>query len=327
VLASRHATTFSRAQELKDLPLPDGPLPDPANPTVAHAFQRAGDRLRIETRAGNKVLGALVEYAFGSRDHFMSFVGRDDQGRSCMLRISHFDSPKGSGWVLSTGFDPHPAHEDGFLGNTLPDYDGVRRCLSCHTTNFRAAQYQVGPEAADHAIGCEGCHGPGGHHVAAVAADFPDLAIVNPAQAPGNGSNRLCGRCHSQHQNDGILAPQTDPVWIRFQGTTLTWSRCFTESEGAFDCMTCHDPHHDAQTSTAYYEARCLSCHSGPTLAPSSLAARETTAGAGSRPTICPVSPAQGCLPCHMPRFEMGKIHPSYTDHYIRVRPKSVQGG
>ncbi|NOS61393.1 hypothetical protein HA469_19770, partial [Acinetobacter baumannii] len=91
--------------------------------------------------------------------------------------------------------------------------DGVRRCLFCHTTNFRAALDQAGPEAADLAIGCEKCHGPGDHHVAAVEAGFPDPAIVNPGRLPGPAVNKTCGECHDLHSTSMISAPRTDPVW------------------------------------------------------------------------------------------------------------------
>ena len=74
-------------------------------------------------------------------------------------------------------------------------------------------------------------------------------AIVNPAKASAEGRTRVCGQCHSNHQESPL--PRTDPFWLRFQGTTITWSRCYTESAGTFDCMTCHDPHHDNDRSAS----------------------------------------------------------------------------
>ena len=49
----------------------------------------------------------------------------------------------------------------------------------------RALLGNTGPEAADHSIGCEKCHGPGGNHLLAIAAKFPDLAIARPSLASG----------------------------------------------------------------------------------------------------------------------------------------------
>ena len=120
----------------------------------------------------------------------------------------------------------------------------------------------AGPEAADRAIGCEKCHGPGGNHLLAVAARFPDLAIARPSLASGARVVRICAQCHSPR---GKPVEPDDPTSVRFQGTTLTWSRCYTESNDKLDCVTCHDPHRDASTSTAHYEAKCLSCHAGGT--------------------------------------------------------------
>src|SRR5262249_9574658 len=93
VLASRHAATFARGRELESFPLPRGPLPDPGNPQVSHRLRREGDSLIVETRTRDRVLRAVVDYAFGSRDHFTTFVGRDDRGGSVMIRMSPYRSP------------------------------------------------------------------------------------------------------------------------------------------------------------------------------------------------------------------------------------------
>ena len=162
VLASRHATTFAGAREISRLPLPQGALPDPVDPQVTHEFYREGESVRTQVRAGGRVFRAVVDYAFGSRDHFTTFVGRDDRNRSIMLRMSAYESPHGLAWDRATGHAAQPADPEGYLGSTLEEGDGVRRCLSCHTTSFRAVRDRVGPTADDHAIGCEKCHGPGG---------------------------------------------------------------------------------------------------------------------------------------------------------------------
>ena len=165
---------------------------------------------------------------------------RDDRGCSVFLIIT---PPAGRDGTCRTGLPQRPEDPHEYLGTTLLEGDGVRRCLFCHTTNFRAVLDETGPEAADLAIGCERCHGPGGHHVAAAEAGFADLAILNPGRLPGSAVNKTCGQCHDLHDTSVISAPRTDPVWYRFQSLALTWSRCYIESEGNLSCVTCHDPH------------------------------------------------------------------------------------
>jgi len=350
-IASKHATTFSRPQDLDKLVLPRNPVPDPGNPQVTHDFKRSDGSLQVVTRAGEEVQRAVIDYAFGSRDQFMTFVGRDDQGRSRMLRVSHHHSQSGSGWDLSAGLPQRPENPHEYLGTTLLDGDGVRRCLFCHTTNFRAVLDQAGPEAADLAIGCEKCHGPGGHHVAAVEAGFPDPAILNPGRLPGTAVNKTCGQCHDLHDTSVISAPRTDPVWYRFQSLALTWSRCYTQSEGNLSCVTCHDPHTDGKTRAVRPEAKCLACH-GPDPVPASTGAapsHDSLAPVGERvaegrvrgnsglPTLpsekpspsriratCPIDPAKGCIECHMPSAWQQSTHSFKTDHFIRVRDRSA---
>ena len=192
--------------------------------------------------------------------------------------------------------------DNDFLGKPIDGVDGLYKCLFCHTTDPRAVLDHSGPAAADRAIGCERCHGPGGNHVRAIEAKLTDPAIVNPAAAPAEGRLRVCGQCHSNHQESPL--PRTDPFWLRFQGTTIAWSRCYTESAGSFDCMTCHDPHHDNDRSPAHHNARCLTCHSART--PETTIARAGTFESKRpertvRGSTCPVKPANGCIGCHMP--------------------------
>jgi tetratricopeptide (TPR) repeat protein len=315
--ASRHARTLMRGKPLLELAHPSDPIPDPDDPEVRHAFRTEQGRLRFETRVKDQVLGAVVDYAFGSPDRYMSLVGRDDRGRGYVLRLSRFQSGRESGWVRTTGHTAETESGQNFLGKPLDPLDGVQRCLFCHTTNFRAVLDGTGPESKDRAIGCERCHGPGAVHEKAVAARFRDLAIVRPSEASAEGRIRLCGQCHSLHQE--LSLPRTDPFWIRFQGTTLPWSRCYTESDGAFDCMTCHDPHHDSDRSEARYDGRCLDCHAA---APPAGPTRSKSGGA--RGSACPVDSTTGCVGCHMPRTRVAALHTTFTDHFIRVHPQKA---
>ncbi len=318
VQASRHASTLVRGQQLTRLPFPAVAIPDPDDPTVSHTIRQQTDQVQFETRVKDQVQRAIVEYAFGSPDHYMSLVGPDDRGVFHVLRLSRYQNGPVSGWVRTTGHAADAGEGRDFLGKPLDSVDGPFQCLFCHATNPRAVLDEAGSESKDRGIGCERCHGPGANHEKAVEVRFPDLAIVDPAQAPAEGRLRLCGQCHSHHQPSPL--PRTDPFWIRFQGTTVSWSRCYTDSEGAFDCMTCHNPHHDSDRSEEHYTRRCVSCHSPP-------AGKAGGAPPGStmrthQGRICPVNPAKGCVGCHMPPYESKPLHATFTDHYIRVHPE-----
>ena len=230
-------------------------------------------------------------------------------------------------WDVTSGHNPHPPMDQGFLGLTLTE-DAVQRCFSCHVTNPQAVLSATGPEAADHAIGCEKCHGPGGNHLLAVNARFPDLAIARPSLASGARVVKICAQCHSPR---GQVVDPENPTSVRFQGTTLTWSRCYTESNDRLDCVTCHDPHRNVVTSEAHYEAKCLACHpvspseSGRSGEP--LRRRFDLTDPTHAPS-CPVSPASGCISCHMPKVKDAIPHSPFTDHFIRVHPeRSVSSG
>jgi tetratricopeptide (TPR) repeat protein len=323
VQASRHSSTLVRGKPLTELPYPDGLVPDPDDPTVTHVFRREGDQVHLETRLRDKVLTAIVDYAFGSPHQYFSLVAHDDQGIPYIFRLSHYQTGHDSGWARTTGHSADAQGGSDFLGKPIDLLDGLYKCLFCHTTDPKAVLDRSGPAAADRAIGCERCHGPGGNHLRAIEAKLADPAIVNPAAAPAEGRLRVCGQCHTNHQESPL--PRTDPFWLRFQGTTIAWSRCYTESGGTFDCMTCHDAHHDNDRSAAHYNARCMTCHSAQP--PETIIAGPGTSNPRTKPaargSTCPVNPANGCIGCHMPSIPIKAIHATLADHYIRVHPDS----
>ncbi len=322
-LSSRHTQTFHRGAQLGTLPRPDRPLADPANPKVTHAVTESDGALWEETHVGETVLRSVIEYAFGARDRYVTMVGRDAHDQYRAARFSHYHSTDGQGWDKTfLGFDDSKPADD-FRGATIGVRAGAVSCLDCHITFARGGQERIDPETADRAIGCERCHGPGGNHVAAITAGLSDRAIVNPAAtSPQAVTQKQCNVCHILDQRYKNSAPE-QPGWVRSQGAGWAWSRCNTESGGAFGCVTCHDPHKSAgSTTTAQYKAKCLSCHLAPTDA--SAGGPESVPKPSPDPTVktCSVDPAKGCIKCHMPSVRMDSAHRDMTEHYIRI-PRS----
>ena len=310
VLGTRHTTSYQRDEALATLPIPDRPIPDRGDPKIVHSVARTGVRIEVKTPISDDLHKLLVESAFGTTKRYVTMVGRDERGEYRASRISYHKEGDGIGWDISAGDQVHPGRGGDYLGKPVDAPFGIIRCLACHTTNVRFGKVRTGPETADRGIGCERCHGPGADHLAAVKAKFSDMAIVNPGRAPDATSEKLCASCHNL--NDGVYertTPREDPGWVRSPGKTMTWSRCYTESRGALRCLTCHDAHRDSDPSPTFYEAKCLSCHTGDK--------KGSVAAEGAN---CPVNTRTGCIECHMPKVPIELLHTSLTDHYIRVR-------
>jgi tetratricopeptide (TPR) repeat protein len=315
---SRHAHTFYRSSELANLSLPQSPVSDPGQAEVFHRLKHIGPKMiEQETEVKDQIYSAVVEYAFGSGDRGLTLVGRGKQGKAFELRLSQYRQGTSHRWDLTSGHLIQPDEATRFLGEPLTE-DSVRRCLSCHVTSAQAILTESGRAALDHGIACEKCHGPGGNHILAVQVDFPDRAIIDPRLASGSQVVSLCAECHSPR---GRTVSKDDPASVRFQGTTLTWSRCFLESQDSLDCITCHDPHRNAAKSPAHYEEKCLSCHSETMRAARSERSHSNREGPPhtTAHSVCPVNPKQNCIGCHMPSVKNVVPHSSFTDHFIRV--------
>jgi tetratricopeptide (TPR) repeat protein len=308
---SRHARTFHRGRGLLELPFPDHPLADPDRPRVTHTFKRDQDRIQVETRDGDRFFENVIEYAFGVRERYVTMIGRDEERNYRALRLSSYHTGDAVGWGRTAGDVPDSDSLENIRGEPVPVRDGVVRCVYCHVTNFRdfrdpPPETGIGPAVADAGIGCERCHGPGGNHLTAIKASFPDRAIVNTGTASSSAIVNQCSDCHIVASASEIKHAPDNPDFVRSAGLTLTFSRCYTESSGGLSCLTCHDPHRDDEGPAAFYETKCLACHS-----PQS----------GSQ-TACRVNPSRDCLNCHMPKVPVAVLHTALTDHYIRVHKK-----
>jgi hypothetical protein len=319
---SRHAGTLHLGAGLKDVPLPTHPVPDPLIPSIIFRFVRKGDdRIELESTVEDGVVRAIVQYAVGSGRHGTTMVAKDEEGVDRELRISYFGADQA--WGKTKGAETLPRDLGDHIGLGL-SRKTVHHCLHCHTTWFRSVDQSRsgprGPEAQDHGIGCERCHGPGLNHDKAVTSGFAELAIALKPETPSIQRLKSCTQCHA---SDGTVPP-SDPEFARAQGTTFLFSRCFTGSKDRFGCTTCHDPHRAVETSIGHYEAKCLSCHAAaspqrdPASSPGGRAEK-----LGRTVQSCPVSPAEKCISCHMPKIEDPSRRSRFTDHHIRIHPQT----
>jgi tetratricopeptide (TPR) repeat protein len=313
--ATRHSRTFHHGAGLLALPRPDEPLRDPDHPRVTHTLVEDGKKLKMRTKAEDRLYEVVVDYAFGVEGRYITMVGRDGENHYRALRQSCYWERGKPRWGRTAGDagDADPSRT--VQGQLIAVRDGVVRCLYCHVTNFRAFRdpdkLAGGPEAADPGIGCERCHGPAAVHIRAAEIDFPDQAIVNVGRLSAEDVTVQCRDCHIVADASVIAKNPESPEYVRSPGATMTFSRCYTESSGGMSCLTCHDPHRDSERSPAFYEQKCLSCHS--------VNPEEIRSKGSFQIVACPVNPANDCLSCHMPKVRMPVLHTSLTDHYIRV--------
>jgi DmsE family decaheme c-type cytochrome len=184
---------------------------------------------------------------------------------------------------------------------------GSEACKTCHADvwlNFyKNPHYKsvaFGKETPA-MTGCEGCHGPGGNHVAGHGAKaaikvFPastpaetldaclgchskDISKSNIRRSPHTEANVVCTNCHSIHK------PATPKFLLARTQTELCYS-CHTAERAAFEmpskhrvnegvvkCSDCHNPHGSFATTDRMggssvmlqpafdNEEPCLKCH------------------------------------------------------------------
>jgi hypothetical protein len=284
---------------------------DPEEPSVTWHYAFGDGAPSVERREGRTTKRLLIDYAFGSGHHattFATITARTPEGPAMIENrltvFAHKTLPD-----ITPGQAPggNPKGLDS-LGRHFGPEDTLQ-CFRCHST----VTSDHGSRRLDLAtmipnVGCERCHGPGRSHVEAAHRGAAESALgmqFSGERKPGASDEelRLCGSCHRlPEMGDPGLIRTDNPVLVRFQPVGLMQSACYRSSRGALTCLTCHDAHARTSTDGAAYEAVCLSCHEGPSQRP------------------CTVSPATGCVGCHMPRRDVARGM-MMTDHWIRTEP------
>ena len=333
---SRHAHTFRRVTITQDGPAFQSrqTLRDPQT-GYAYSVTVQNGRCLITGNNGQTQASLAADWVMGAGHNAHTFFHESAPDAWLELRATYYThlgkwswTPQqlpGANLVRAAGRDQ--------VG------DQLTQCLLCHVTALRAAPYGQGPDVAKShlGIGCERCHGPGKTHIAAVsnpALSPPGthLAMETLGKASPARINALCGECHRTSENAPDSDPHTEIGVPRFQGVALARSKCYRNSN-ALSCVTCHDPHRDADTNLVHNDSICLRCHASASAASAQHAAlvpAVSTASpllsvspakaTGFKRVACPVNPRRDCTRCHMPRQQIADIpYAKYTNHWIKV--------
>ena len=287
------------------------------------------DRRGEESAVDERELLWVVGSAHHSRAYLVESAGKLFQAPVCWFT-------QDAVWDLCPGYE---------IKNDYFSREIGRTCVFCHNARMEllpgARNAYEGP--IPHGIDCERCHGPGGRHVERWAqGDTPtgmgDPAIVNPRRLSATLRMQICFQCHLGDSKATERVARYDATledWrpgqpisaamvpFRFSETTahdfglsaqadrLLLTRCFTESGGRLECVTCHDPHvtvYRRDRPPDFFTSKCLGCH----------VAEACGAPAAKRAAT---APPDDCVRCHMRKSEPDDHrHADFTDHWIRTR-------
>lgn len=314
----------------------DNEFVDPASGLHYRMFRRDGrfyQRQFLLDARGREVAVDERElvYAVGSANHSRGYVTvREDR----LFQAPVCWDPTTDGWMFCPGFELQNDHFSREVSYT---------CLFCHNGRVELVEGERNRyvEPLSHGIGCERCHGPGELHVERWREDDgwggggePDPTIVNPARLERDARIEVCFQCHlgdttatervfrhgrplsgfrpgqritevlvpfrfvQQTQYDFSLVSQADRLLL---------SRCYTESDGRLECLTCHNPHIPVyEKQPGSFRENCRTCHELDDCA---------APGEQRQRTL----PPDDCVPCHMRKaVSTDRKHALFTDHWIR---------
>jgi hypothetical protein len=257
---------------------------------------------------GTQSLSVPLNWAFGNAEFGQTYLF-EQNGNFYESRLSYYRAPQALDFTIGNPRSA-PGTLDTALGRRVYP-DEARRCFGCHSTaastsdRFDTTQLMPG-------VTCEGCHGPGAQHVAAVnlgVGDRTATLIMNPALLDPVGSVEFCGACH-RTSVDAALSGVTGIYSLRFPAYRLERSRCWGTGDARLTCVACHDPHRPLVRDATYYDNRCLRCH----------VAAGTSKPSHDHPGIaCRAGQNVSCVACHMPKYSIPEMHTTFTDHKIGI--------
>jgi hypothetical protein len=271
-----------------------------------YTIAREGGQSVYAVTDGRETITAPVLYAFGQGKAGQTYVF-EHGGQYYESRVSFYEDIKGLDYTL--GAPREAARSLAEAAGRAMDKADVNDCFSCHATGAVSAG-KIQLDKMTLGVTCEGCHGPGEKHVAAMktkASGRTQNYILNPGRFDTHSQSEFCGACHRTWAQ--VQAMRLQGVGnVRFQPYRIFNSKCYDFEDKRISCAACHDPHTEMQQDAAFYDAKCLACHQ-PKARP--------VAGKG-KASACKVE-SRNCASCHMPKYELEGAHFKFTDHNIRV--------
>jgi hypothetical protein len=284
-------------REHPNLTFKDGPF--------TYRVTRQGDHSTYAVTDGKSTVSEPILWAFGQGEAGQTYVIRHAD-QIYETRVSFFRDIEGLD--ITIGY-PHttPQTLEEAIGHSQAS-DSARMCFGCHSTAAVRGR-ELDLEHLTPGVTCEGCHGPGAEHLHAVQkGDKSDSHIMNPGKLNPGDLADFCGSCHRSGLQ--VVVMHSEGVnTVRFQPYRLSNSRCYDPDDARISCLACHDPHQTVRRQAAFYDGKCVACHS---------AAVVSSGEQGTRPKTCPVA-KRDCVTCHMPKYDLPGGHFKFTDHMIRV--------
>lgn len=283
-----------------------------ANPTLTleqapyrYQIARRDGRWLYTVTDGESTISLPIQWSMGrgkaGQTYIVEYQGAFYESRvSYYLRLERLD--------LTLGAQPGtPASLVEAMGRKMND-ESVGRCFGCHSTGaVRASELTL--DRLIPGITCEGCHGPGRAHIAAIAGgQLDDIRMDRFTRFTAEQEADFCGSCHRTWAQV-ILMNVQGPASVRFHAYRLVNSACYDTEDARIRCTACHDPHDNPRQDAAFYDAKCLACH------------RSGAAGSaqqGRHAKACPTA-TEKCSSCHMPKVELPGGNSAFSDHHIRI--------
>ena len=269
-----------------------------------YEVKRADKQSSYTVTDGKETISLPIVYAFGQGKMGQTYVFQRD-GKFYESLVSFYNGPKALDFTIG-----HPRTVPRSLTDAvgrLLSEEEVANCFGCHATGAVTGS-QLRLDKFAHGVRCEACHGPGGAHVSAIKeGESGGKLIFNPGRLSGDElTQKFCASCHRGTGDEISLLNSAEINNVRFQPYRIFHSKCYSDDRN-ISCNACHNPHEPLKEDAAYYDGKCLACHS--------LKGHPAKTGAA---TNCPVA-NKDCTSCHMPKVEVKEAHFKFTDHYIRV--------